>query len=129
MNTKIIMTISALVLGASGIALIFAPDIVLNNLKVDTTSTSLLLAQVMGGLYFGFSMLNWMTKASPIGGIYNRPIAVANFSHFLIAGLSIIKLLTSGPGQPTILWASGALYTILGVLFTIILFRHPIKAD
>jgi len=128
MNTKIIMTISSIILGATGIILTFAPDIVLTNLNIETNQTSLLLGQVIGGLYFGYSMLNWMTKESLIGGIYNRPIAIANFTHFLIAGLAIGKKLISNPGLPKSLWTAGAVYAVLGLLFIIILFRHPINS-
>jgi hypothetical protein len=128
MNTKIIMTLSSIILGATGIILTFAPDIVLHNLNIDTNPTSLLLGQVIGGLYFGYSMLNWMTKESLIGGIYNRPIAIANVAHFFIAGLAIIKRLLSDPGLPKALWTAGAGYAVLGLLFIIILFRHPINS-
>jgi len=61
MNTKIIMTFSSILLGAMGIILTFSPDTVLLTLNTDINPTSLLLAQVMGGLYFGYGMLNWMT--------------------------------------------------------------------
>jgi hypothetical protein len=128
MNTKLIMTISSIILGATGIILTFAPDIVLTNLNIDTNPTSILLGQVIGGLYFGYSMLNWMTKESLIGGIYNRPVAVANFNHFLIARLSIIKRLISNPGLPIALWVAGAVYLVFGFLFILILFRHPINS-
>jgi hypothetical protein len=128
MNTKIIMTISSIILGATGVILTFAPDMVLRNLNIDTNPTSILLGQVIGGLYFGYSMLNWMTKESLIGGIYNRPVAIANFTHFLIAGLSIIKRLISDPGLPKALWVAGAVYLVFGLLFILILFRHPINS-
>jgi hypothetical protein len=128
MNTKLIMTISSIMLGATGVILTFGPDIVLRNLNIDTNPTSILLGQVMGGLYFGYSMLNWMTKESLIGGIYNRPVAIANFTHFLIAGLSIIKRLISNPGLPKTLWVAGAVYLVFALLFILILFRHPINS-
>lgn len=128
MNTKILMATSSIILGATGIMLTFAPDIVLSNLNVDTSQTALLLGQVMGGMYFGYSMLNWMTKESLIGGIYNRPIAIANFTHFIIAGLAIGKRLISNPDLPMALWATGVVYAILGLLFIMILFRHPINS-
>ena len=129
MNTKLVMTLSSIILGATGIILTFAPDVVLENLTIETNPTSLLLGQVIGGLYFGYSMLNWMTKESLIGGIYNRPIAVANFTHFLIAGLAISKSLISNPGLPKTLWAVGLVYITLGFLFIIILFRHPVNSN
>lgn len=122
------MTFSSIILGAAGIILTFSPDTVLLNLNIDINAASLLLGQVMGGLYFGFSMLNWMTKESLIGGIYNRPIAIANFTHFLIAGLAIIKRLISNPYLSKALWTTGAVYVVLGLLFIIILFRHPIQS-
>jgi hypothetical protein len=127
MNTKIIMTTTSIILGATAIILTFAPEVVLLNLNIETNPTSLLLGQVIGGLYFGYSMLNWMTKGSLIGGIYNRPIAIANFAHFSIAGLAIIKRLIASSALPIALWATGAVYMVLGLLFIIILFRHPLK--
>lgn len=122
------MTITSIILGAAGIILTFAPDIVMGNLSIDNNQASLLLGQVIGGLYFGYSMLNWMTKESLIGGIYNRPIAIANFTHFLIAGLAITKGLISNPALPIALWAAGVVCAVLGLLFIIILFRHPINS-
>lgn len=126
MNTKLVMTFTALVLGATGIFLTFAPDLALNLLLVDITPTAMLMAQVLGGLYFSYAMLNWMTKESLIGGIYNRPVAVANLTHFIIAGLALIKGLFAYPELSKALWVMGGIYTVLGVLFTIILFRHPV---
>jgi len=128
MNTKIVMTISSLIMGATGLILTFAPDIVMGSLNIETNQTSILLGQVIGALYFGYSMLNWMTKEGLIGGIYKRPIAIANSSHFLIAGLAIVKSLLSNPGLPRAIWTAGLVYTVLGLLFIIILFRHPINS-
>lgn len=128
MNTKIIMTISSVILGVTGIILIFAPDVVLQNLDIDASPASLLLGQVIGGLYFGFCMLNWMTKGGLIGGIYNRPIVMGNFAHFFVVGISLIKVLMSTPGLPKIVWAAGAVYVVFGLIFMTLLFRHPIRS-
>src|SRR5690606_6611462 len=128
MNTKLIMTTSATMLGATGVILTFASDIVLQTLHIDTNPTSILLGQVIGGLYFGYSMLNWMTKASLIGGIYNRPVAIANFAHFFIAGLAITNTLIANSILPTVLWMACAVFLVLRLLFICILFRHPIES-
>jgi len=128
MNTKIVMTVTSIVLGASGATLIFASDVVLSSLSIEISQASLLLGQVVGALYFGFAMLNWMTKEGLIGGIYNRPIAVANFTHFMIAGLAIVKAIVSNPELPKAIWGAGFVYVALGILFMIILFRHPVKS-
>ena len=119
------MTVSSVILGATGVLLTFAPDMVLRNLHIDANPASLLLGQVIGGLYFGYGMLNWMTKESLVGGIYHRPVAIANFAHHLIAGLAITKGLISNPELTTSLWVAGALYVVFGLLFIMMLFRHP----
>ncbi len=126
MNTKIVMTLSALTLGAAGIILTFIPETMLNLLNVDSNKVALFMMQIIGALFFAFGMLNWMTKASVIGGIYNRPIAVANFTHFLIAGLALTKGLIANPKLPFIIWVIGSFYFIFMILFGLILFRHPI---
>ena len=78
MNTKLVMTSSAILMYAAGIILSFAPDLILQVLDLNTDQISLFLMQIVGALYFGFGMLNWMNKGRPIGGIYNRPVAIAN---------------------------------------------------
>ena len=127
MNTKIIMTASAIILGITGIVLTFIPDEIIDYLSLGMNKTLLSLMQILGALYFAFGMLNWMTKTSLIGGIYNRPIAVANFTHFLIAGLALTKGLISNPSSPYIIWIIGIIYLVFAISFGVILFRHPIS--
>ncbi|HYF67435.1 MAG TPA: hypothetical protein VD884_04830 [Ohtaekwangia sp.] len=109
MNTKLIMTLSAVTLGAAGISLTFLPEIVLGFLNIPRNNLPLFLIQILGAFYFAFGMLNWMTKANLIGGIYNRPVAVANLSHFLIAGLALVKGLFSNPDLPHAIWIIAAI--------------------
>jgi hypothetical protein len=124
------MTSSSLLLGTSGIILIFAPDLLLNSIGISTNpTTSILLVKIVGGLYFGYSTLNWMVKESRIGGIYNRPIAVANFTHFLIAGLSLTKALISDLSLPFAIWIAAIVYIIMGSIFLVVLLKHPDSID
>ncbi len=126
MNTKWVMTAASLLLGVSGIVLTFAPDLIISSLGINPTHVSVLLGQIIGGLYFGFAMLNWMTKESLIGGIYNRPVAVANLTHFMIAGLALAKASISNTELPTLILIVSVAYVLLAILFGIILFRHPL---
>jgi len=68
MNTKLVMTLSAVLLGLAGIALTFLPAEILTSLALSPSKSLEFLLQIIGALYFGFAMLNWMTKASLIGG-------------------------------------------------------------
>jgi hypothetical protein len=126
MNTKWIMIATSLLLGVSGIALTFAPDLIIGSLGVNPSQVSIIFGQILGALYFGFAMLDWMTKESLIGGIYNRPVAVANFTHFMIAGLALVKASISNPQIPILLILVSGVYAVLALLFGILLFRHPI---
>jgi len=65
-----------------------------------------------------------MLKDSVIGGIYNRPALVTNLSHFVIAGLAILRYV-SAVNASTGLWAVAAVYALFGIGFGVLLFRHP----
>lgn len=126
MNTKVLMTTSAVSLLTVGIILTFLPDEILKYADLENTRPLQLLLQIIGALYFGFGMLNWMSKSGLIGGIYNRPIAVANFTHFFIAGLALIKGIMANPGLPETIWIVSCVYLIFAISFGIVLFRHPL---
>src|ERR1700675_2225672 len=100
MNTKVLMSLSAIVMGITGIILTFFPQEIVVFFKMAETNTILL--QVLGGLYFGFAMLNWAAKANLTGGIYSRPVTIGNFSQFVIGGLALLKFGTRNTTSPYI---------------------------
>ncbi|HRH48977.1 MAG TPA: hypothetical protein PLP23_09505 [Panacibacter sp.] len=125
MNTKLIMTAAAIVTGIAGIAFTFLPGEILNYTDMKANGPLLLLLQILGALYFAFAMLNWMTKTSIIGGIYNRPIAVANFTHFFIGAMALMKGILSNPALPIGIWAIAIVYAIFAISFGLIFLRSP----
>jgi hypothetical protein len=84
LNTKILFTISAIFLGLVGIGFSFLPDEIIMYLNIESNPFLTLLLQLLGSLYLGFGIMNWMAKGSLIGGIYNRPIVIGNSMHFLL---------------------------------------------
>ena len=129
MNTKSLMTLSAMIYALIGISLIFLPKEILDYLELSVSDTLELLMQIIGSLYFAFAMLNWMSKGSIIGGIYNRPIAIANLTHFVIAGLTLIKGILSNPSLSYIIWSIAIIYSIFAILFGIVAFNHPVSEN
>lgn len=125
MNTKIVMTSSALMLGLIGLTLTFIPTEILIYFKLEPSLLLQILLQLLGALYFGFAMLNWMSKTSLIGGIYNRPTAIANMAHSLIGGLALIKGFSVSDSWPMVLTVITIIYTVYAIFFALILFRHP----
>ena len=85
------MTACSLLLGATGIFALFLPDVLLSAQGVELTEAMSMLVQLMGALYFGFAIMNWTAKDSAIGGVYARPVSLANFSHFLTGSLLLAK--------------------------------------
>ena len=129
MNTKSLMTLSAMIYALIGISLIFLPKEILDYLELSVSDTLELLMQIIGSLYFAFAMLNWMSKGSLIGGIYGRPIATANLTHFVIAGLALIKGILSNPSLSCIIWSIAIIYSIFAILFGIVAFKHPVSEN
>ena len=121
MNTKLIMAASALFLGSIGILLSFAPREIAEYLQI--AEAGFILIQIMGALYFGFAILNWTAKGNIIGGIYSRPVAIGNFSHFFMASLALIKYLTSHPLAYG--WALTLFYLLFALFFGYIFFFNP----
>jgi hypothetical protein len=127
MNTRLLMTASALVLALLGLPCIFAPDMVLKELTGGSSGAAELLVQVMGALYLGFAGLNWMGRANLIGGIYGRPVAIGNLLHFLVAAIALLKYAPNAtPSAPA--WVVAAIYTVLAVAFGLVVFGNPLRA-
>ena len=127
MNTKLLMRSSAISLAIIGLGLTFLPSEIADYCMFDSAGIFEFILQVLGALYFAFAMLNWMAKGNALGGIYNRPIVIANVAHYLIGGLALIKGLMHHPDLPWAIWVMAGLYIIFALFFGIVLFRSPVK--
>jgi hypothetical protein len=125
-NTKILMIVSALVMGAVGLAASFLPHEILSYAGMPATEFSPVAVQLMGALYLGFAMMNWMSKGIIIGGIYARPLALGNFLHFGVGALALIK--SASAHDVKLFWVTAAIYVVFALLFGIVLFTHPLDA-
>jgi hypothetical protein len=127
MNTRLVMTASAIVMGLAGILFSFMPQEVLSYAGSDPSLINSVIVQLMGALYFSFAMVNWTAKANLIGGIYNRPVAIGNLTHFIIGALALIKAYLSS--RMNVILVPCVLYVIFGVLFGMVFFTHPVKKE
>ena len=122
MNTKILMTSSSLFLALAGVSLLFVPDVLLSAVDVSVTAQASVLVQMLGALYFSFALMNWTAKDSAIGGIYARPVSLANFSHFFSGALLLVKFLFSNAFSFPMLLVT-LLYAIFAAIFYWLVFR------
>jgi hypothetical protein len=125
MNTKLVMALSAIFLAVIGIGLTFMPQEIAAFTGLGFTKIYQLQLQILGALFFAFAMLNWMAKGSIIGGIYNRPIAIANFTHFFIGGVALVKAVAGNMHLHYTVWILAILYSVFAILFGIIFSKHP----
>jgi len=123
--SKTILGSSALLLAFAGLGLTFFPDELAQSLDLPDLTAVTLLIQVIGAMYFGFAMLNWMSRRSLIGGIYNRPIAIANMTHFMMVGIALTKLMVSQVQLPQIFWLITVIYVVYALIFGWLLFKTP----
>lgn len=87
--SRIFLTVVAVSLSLIGLLLIFQP-IEFEEITFLTGASSVLL-QLTGSFYMGLGMFNWMNKHKLIGGIYNRPLVLTNFTHFFISVMAMAK--------------------------------------
>ncbi len=120
------MISSAALMAACGVALQFAPHEILRYFGGDASGIFPLFLQLIGALYLGFAMLNYMAKGVTIGGIYSRPLATGNLTHFLVGALALIKYAFSAQ-TPLPIWTAAIIYSIFAILFAITMFTHPLK--
>ncbi len=127
MNTKLLMTASALTMGVAGIVLSFLPQEILSLLNPTGAGLNVFVLQILGALYFGFAMVNWTAKANLIGGIYARPIAIGNLTHFIIGALALLKGYFSSHDKTVLIAA--LIYTVFAGAFGFVFFTHPVKVS
>jgi hypothetical protein len=124
MNTKILMSISAIVMTTAGVLLTFLPQEINAMLGSANAVSSPVILQIIGALYFAFGMINWTAKANLIGGIYGRPIAIGNLSHFTIGGLALLKAYSTS--SPPVLLVIMIVYIVFGIAFGYVFVTHPV---
>lgn len=119
------MLLSASLMAALGLLFTFLPEEVLSYFfDADASLQLSLLIQLLGSLYFAFAMLNWMAKANLIGGIYSRPVAVANLTHFFVGGMALTK--SAWTQQNPVIYLAAGIYLVMGILFAIVVSTHPV---
>ena len=127
MNTKILMTTSAIFLAIIGALLSFLPNEIATYFNVESNLITILFLQIMSALYLGFGILNWMAKGTLIGGIYNRPIAIGNLMHFGVGAIALVKVVSNIETHSEIIISLTAVYLIFALLFAYVFKTNPTK--
>ena len=121
---NLLLWISAVLYFAASLPLLFAPEELLAYFGATPSALDIAPLQVIGSAIFGYAMLNWMNRYGVIGGIYGRPVVMANFTHAVTAALLLGKIAIRVPFSPPLV-AAVVLYGVLAVAFGYKLFTAP----
>ena len=127
MNTKILLTSSAIFLAIIGILLSFLPHEIVDYLNIESNSITILFLKILSALYLGFGILNWMAKGTLIGGIYNKPIAIGNLMHFGVGAIALVKVVSTIRTHSEIIISLTIVYVIFAMLFAYVFRTNPVK--
>ncbi|MDZ7632136.1 MAG: hypothetical protein U5K74_12530 [Gemmatimonadaceae bacterium] len=123
MPTNPLLVTVSVVYGVGGLALLFAPDVIMSQVATGVPPVAIWIAGMFGGALVAMSLLNWFSRQSLIGGIYGRPLLLANLMLLSNITFSSLRLWRA---QPAPLFA---VVTVLGAVFVIafgrLLFRTP----
>ena len=113
---NMLLSVSAIAYLLAALALLFAADEILRFALGAASQLDVALLQLIGAALFGFAMLNWLNRYSLVGGIFSRPLVMANLAHTATAALMLGHLAVRQPISP---WLAGAAlaYAALAVGF------------
>jgi hypothetical protein len=102
MSSRLLMSLTALVLAVLGLACTFAPQELLGLAGLPVLPPLALGVQALGAGWLGLATIDWMARGAPFGGIYGRPIALGNFGNFLMLAAALGKAAAGAPSMPLI---------------------------
>jgi len=123
MQSRIIVTASALFLLALGVGLDFLPQEASVRMGLGTASQAALVIQVLAAAFLGLGFMNWLSKGNPMGGIYSRPLALQNFLSYGVGAIALDRAVLHG-AAPLAIEAAAMPFTLFTLAFAWLLFFH-----
>jgi hypothetical protein len=82
------------------------------------------VGQLLAAAWLGVAALNWLQRSAVLGGIYGRPIVLANLALYFVSALSLLRALMSA-GTSSVLWLALAPSAVLAAVYGALLLRGP----
>ncbi len=111
-----------------GLALLFAPDVILPRLIPAFPAGGVWLGQLLAAAWLAVAALNWLSRATLQGGIYGRPVVLTNAALYFIATMALVKVVARGDA-PAALWFLFVPAASLAGMYCWLLFRGPFERD
>lgn len=126
MTSSLITRTSAALLAAGGIALLFMSDEILPALAPGFPDHASWLGQLVGAAWLAVAALNWLNKSTLIGGIYGRPLVLANLILYFISSMVLLRALREPATSPALWWVA-APHVVMAVVYGVVLFKGPFE--
>lgn len=128
MISSLISRTSAGVLFLGGAVLLFASDTVLPILVVDVQPAATWPGELIGAGWLALAALNWLSRGTMLGGIYGRPIVIANVALYFITAAVLLRVAVER-SRPGVLWLIGGATLVLAGVYGWLLLRGPAAGD
>lgn len=124
-SSKYLLSTLAVFIFLQGVGTSFFSSEILNLLGLHQDSLLILLVQLLGALQLGWGMFNFMCRNHKYGGIYGRPLLLANLAFLIVSGMAMLRLLLHGAIEP---FYPFLFLTALYWMFAFIIF-HVMRTD
>lgn len=119
---------SAGLLLLAGLALLFAPDVILPRLIPAFPAAGAWVGQLLAAAWLAVAALNWLSRWALLGGIYGRPVVLTNVVLYFVAATVLLNIVT-GRHAPAALWLLVVPLVLLAGTYGWLLFRGPLRRD
>ncbi len=120
-----LMSASALLLAAAGLAFLFAPSEVQGLLPPPGGAAAPpLFLQLWSAALLGLAATSWTGRGMTLGGIYGRALVLGNLVHWTVGALVAVRAAADDPASG-VLWAAVAVHGAFALAFGRLLRRHP----
>lgn len=127
MRINRLLVIASVIYVIPGAVLLFASDVLLSRGGQSSASTAQWLAGELGAALVAFALLNWFQRYSLLGGIYGRPLLLANL--LLLSNATFSSIGRWRAHGDTVFAITGAIAGALLFAFARKLFGSPDLSD
>lgn len=128
MTSRTISGASAIILCVGGTLLLFAPDVLLRRIVPGFPDAALWVGQLVGAGWLAVAALDWLSRSAVLGGIYGRPVVLANIALHFISSLTLVEAATH-EGASSGLWLLATPFAILASVYGWLLLHGPTERE
>lgn len=125
MSSRTILTITSILLFATGGLAVFAADEVAGLIDLEVSFETRIFAEFAGIGMLALAIQNWMSRGRPIGGVYARPLGLGNLLFFSTSALTLGRYLAAETLPREMIAVCGVLVLLALAFAWLVFFSRP----